>query len=608
MRFLLVALALCAGLCAADRPVLVLSGTGQYQPLATGDAYLTKAGSYFTAGPIVHRQASTQDGMAIQGRAGGTGSWSVTHIPTTLSASRTVTWPDADGIPAISAAALTSGRVPYVTTGGLLLDSAGIRYDQSASDQNLYVGDGATGSAVVYIQGATASGKDIYFSSGGTALTDQRWTLRSAATTDDFSIIARDGSGAIIDAPLSVVRTAGGTLTITRPVAITSIATTLGANAGASQTLTLNAAAATNKDVNMQSGGVGRWTIRSANTAESGSDAGSPFQILARTDAGAAIDTPLAIVRASGGAITFGRPTTQATNWTQTGATTLNTGTGVGTYNHTTEQHLGTVLVSSSATAQAFTVSSGTATTPNLQVNGNNSTTSTGTFTRWANNPSGGGIILAKSRGAVGTYTVVQQNDSLGVITANGSDGTAMREAAVISFAVDGSSISSTSMPGRIDFNVTISGAVGPTLAMRISNDKTVSLLSTADATSTTTGSLTTLGGISAGKDIYALAYNAVGGTVTTSNPPFQATQTWNAGGVTFSAIDLDITNTASAAASRLINLKVGGSGRFQIDPAPAAGETAMYLYDADNATLERVTVGAADSGGAGFKVLRIPN
>ncbi|QDP62391.1 MAG: putative ribonuclease III [Prokaryotic dsDNA virus sp.] len=40
----------------------------------------------------------------------------------------------------------------------------------------------------------------------------------------------------------------------------------------------------------------------------------------------------------------------------------------------------------------------------------------------------------------------------------------------------------------------------------------------------------------------------------------------------------------------------------------PAAGETSLWLYDADNATLERVTVGAADSGGSGFKVLRIPN
>jgi hypothetical protein len=31
-------------------------------------------------------------------------------------------------------------------------------------------------------------------------------------------------------------------------------------------------------------------------------------------------------------------------------------------------------------------------------------------------------------------------------------------------------------------------------------------------------------------------------------------------------------------------------------------------IWDVDNNNLERVTVGAADSGGAGFKVLRIAN
>ncbi len=42
--------------------------------------------------------------------------------------------------------------------------------------------------------------------------------------------------------------------------------------------------------------------------------------------------------------------------------------------------------------------------------------------------------------------------------------------------------------------------------------------------------------------------------------------------------------------------------------PATAATETSMLLFDFDNNTVERVTVGAANSGGAGFKVLRIPN
>ena len=38
------------------------------------------------------------------------------------------------------------------------------------------------------------------------------------------------------------------------------------------------------------------------------------------------------------------------------------------------------------------------------------------------------------------------------------------------------------------------------------------------------------------------------------------------------------------------------------------AGNTRFVIYDVDNGTLERVSVGVADSGGVGFKVLRIPN
>lgn len=45
-----------------------------------------------------------------------------------------------------------------------------------------------------------------------------------------------------------------------------------------------------------------------------------------------------------------------------------------------------------------------------------------------------------------------------------------------------------------------------------------------------------------------------------------------------------------------------------KIDASTTAGDTRLMLYDVDNGTLERVTVGAADSGGSGFKVLRIPN
>jgi len=46
----------------------------------------------------------------------------------------------------------------------------------------------------------------------------------------------------------------------------------------------------------------------------------------------------------------------------------------------------------------------------------------------------------------------------------------------------------------------------------------------------------------------------------------------------------------------------------IQLDDNNTAGNTRLLLYDVDNATVERVSVGAPDSGGAGYKVLRIPN
>ena len=44
------------------------------------------------------------------------------------------------------------------------------------------------------------------------------------------------------------------------------------------------------------------------------------------------------------------------------------------------------------------------------------------------------------------------------------------------------------------------------------------------------------------------------------------------------------------------------------IDSNATAGETRMLLYDVDAGSLVRVSVGAADSGGTGYKILRVPN
>lgn len=48
--------------------------------------------------------------------------------------------------------------------------------------------------------------------------------------------------------------------------------------------------------------------------------------------------------------------------------------------------------------------------------------------------------------------------------------------------------------------------------------------------------------------------------------------------------------------------------GASEFDSSTAAGETRFLVYDVDAGTLKRVSVGATDSGGVGFKVLRITN
>jgi hypothetical protein len=69
-------------------------------------------------------------------------------------------------------------------------------------------------------------------------------------------------------------------------------------------------------------------------------------------------------------------------------------------------------------------------------------------------------------------------------------------------------------------------------------------------------------------------ALSIASGTQTTSHPLLVATQTWNAGGVTFTAVDLNVTNTASASGSLLANLRVGGTSQWKVDKAGNVTQT----------------------------------
>jgi hypothetical protein len=81
----------------------------------------------------------------------------------------------------------------------------------------------------------------------------------------------------------------------------------------------------TARDYQIRTAGGVRWTIRATSGAESGSNAGSDLQIIARSDAGAVLSTPLAINRATG-QLTIGDSGT-ATARIKHGLATLSSGT-----------------------------------------------------------------------------------------------------------------------------------------------------------------------------------------------------------------------------------------------------------------------------------------
>jgi hypothetical protein len=80
-------------------------------------------------------------------------------------------------------------------------------------------------------------------------------------------------------------------------------------------------------------------------------------------------------------------------------------------------------------------------------------------------------IVVGKSRGTVvNSNTVVANGDELGALVFMGATGSGVASAAFIYAKVDGATISSSSMPGRLSFHTTASGSTAPTERMRITS------------------------------------------------------------------------------------------------------------------------------------------
>lgn len=149
-----------------------------------------------SASGVLTRQAATQDGVQLLGRAGGTSSWEVTLTPTTLSADRTLTLPD------VSGTVVTTGDSGTVTS-TMIADGTIVNGDISASAaiavsklsastiSGVTLGNNLA-TLTMNTSGTGLSGSTTYNGSGAAT-----FTVASNATNANTAstIVARDASG-----------------------------------------------------------------------------------------------------------------------------------------------------------------------------------------------------------------------------------------------------------------------------------------------------------------------------------------------------------------------------------------------------------------------------
>lgn len=128
-------------------------------------------------------------------------------------------------------------------------------------------------------------------------------------------------------------------------------------------------------------------------------------------------------------------------------------------------------------TAQFTTYRGATSAIPQFQVAGTSKDTSSILSSIFSADAIGSRIFFAKSRNAtIGSFTIVNNGDSLGEISFGGSHDSQIYEAARIVSEADGVPSNGTSMPGRISFSTTASGATTVTERMRIDSAGAVSI------------------------------------------------------------------------------------------------------------------------------------
>lgn len=170
--------------------VLKGSGTSAITTATAGTDYVapgtattfTAAQTFRAANAIRSEAASTQDAIVVAGRAGGTSSYAVTLTPTTLSANRTLTLPNASTtvVGTDTSDTLTNKTLTSPTIGGTITETIFTITDGAAFEI-----DPANGSIQLITLGANRTPKGTNFTNGkSVTLMVDDGTARTITWTD----------------------------------------------------------------------------------------------------------------------------------------------------------------------------------------------------------------------------------------------------------------------------------------------------------------------------------------------------------------------------------------------------------------------------------------
>lgn len=192
-----------------------VGGNGGNAATQPGNNNFTGANTFYNAtGQTFGTATTTQDGIILAGRAGGSSSYRVTLQPSTLSASQTVTLPDATGTVALLSAAQTFTGTQTLqgtssTLAAILNDAAEVATISATAATGTINYDVTTQSVLFYTTNASANWTVNLRGSSGTSMN----TLMSTGQSVTVAFLVTQGSTAYFNSAVQVDGTTSGVTT-----------------------------------------------------------------------------------------------------------------------------------------------------------------------------------------------------------------------------------------------------------------------------------------------------------------------------------------------------------------------------------------------------------